>query len=79
MPETPVPMVPVASSNLKEVGYRSDTKDLHVAFKRGDTYVHAGVPPEVHDALMKASSHGKYYNENIKGRYPQYRLEKPNG
>jgi hypothetical protein len=80
MPENRPEMVPVVSSNLVAVGYAPATKELHVQFKSGRTYVHVDVPPTVHRGLMAAKppegSHGRYYNDRIKGSYTQYRLEK---
>ncbi len=62
-------LVPVVSSNLSAVGYDPDRRALRVAFKSGSVHDHMGVSPEEHSALMAADSHGKHYNEHIKGRY----------
>lgn len=60
---------PVTSSNLASVGYDEPSKTLEVTFKNGSTYAYSGVPKSEHDALMAASSHGKYLNSNIKPRF----------
>ena len=62
--------IPVDSSNLKEIGYDPDNKELRVSFHGGAVHDHAGVPVEQYAGLMSAASHGKYYNEHIKGHYP---------
>ena len=43
-------MIPVTSSNLKAVGYDSDTKTLRVEFHNG-TYDHYDVPEAVYRGL----------------------------
>ncbi len=61
--------IPVVSSNLRAVGYDPARRELRVVFKSGSVHDHMGVSPEEHSALMAADSHGKHYNEHIKGRY----------
>lgn len=65
--------IPIQSSNLKEIGYDSDNKELRVAFHGGRVHDYAGVPAETYAGLMSAKSHGEYFNEHIKGRYPNMR------
>ena len=73
----------VKSSNIASVGYSDRTETLEVAFlaegdkqraevrkEEGAIYRYMGVPPQVHDALMKAESKGKYFHANIRDRYP---------
>ena len=61
--------VAVQSSEIAIVGYDSKTKRLEIAFRNGGVYEYSGVPVEVHRNLLKATSHGAYFNENIKDRY----------
>ena len=61
--------VPVSSSNINAIGYDEQSLTLEVDFKNGGSYQYLGVPPSVHQALMRASSHGKYLESHIKGRY----------
>ena len=66
---------PVSSSNLRAIGYDSDTKTLEVEFLNGGLYSYANVPISVYNSLMSASSHGSYFNANIKkGGYPYKKL-----
>ena len=58
--------VPVASSNLQCVGYDETTRTLTIEFRNGSVYEYADVPPEVHDELMHAESHGKYFHRQIR-------------
>lgn len=59
----------VSSSNISSIGYDLDSRTLEVTFHNGGTYAYSGVPQSEYDALMSASSHGKYLNSNIKPRY----------
>jgi hypothetical protein len=60
-------MIPVESSNIKAVGYDPSTRECRVRFHNGAEHVHMDIPPEKHSGFMTAESHGKYYNEHIKG------------
>ncbi len=62
-------MIPVTSSNLKEVGYDPDRREMRVIFRSGSIQDHLDVPPEEFAGLMSAPSHGKHYNQRIKGIY----------
>lgn len=60
---------PVSSSNLKSIGYYEETKILEVEFKDGSVYQYSDVPKEICEALMNASSHGRYFHRFIKDRF----------
>ncbi len=67
--------MPVSSSNLRAVGYDPDTRTLEVEFLNGGLYSYSGVPASVYAGLMSASSHGSYFNVNIKkASYPFKKL-----
>ncbi len=57
---------PVSSSNLRSIGYSSETQTLEVEFLNGGLYSYSGVPASVHAGLMSASSHGSYFDAKIK-------------
>lgn len=59
----------VSSTNLASIGYDASSKTLEVEFNSGRVYEYYGVPASEHSALMSASSHGKYFNANIKDNY----------
>jgi len=61
--------VPVSSTALSSCTYDDETQDLIVTFLSGRSYTHAGVPAEVYQGLVMASSPGSFYNEVIKGTY----------
>lgn len=65
MPE----MIPVKSSNLSAIGYDPDLHELTVLFTTGAKYVYEGVSAEVHRTLMEAESVGRYFMQNVKGKF----------
>ena len=66
-------MTPVESSNLAAVGYEPESGALHVQFNNGATWVYAGVPPDVFDAMMDSPSKGSFFARTIKNQYPSTR------
>ncbi len=60
-------MVPVKSSNLKEVGYLNGI--LKVIFNGGGQYEYLDVPEDVYEALLNADSIGVFFNRNIKSSF----------
>lgn len=65
---------PVTSSNLISIGYDSKTLTLEIEFKGGAIYQYTGVTPDVHQQLMSAESHGKFFHANIRDAYPYTRV-----
>ncbi|MBD3329520.1 KTSC domain-containing protein [Candidatus Dojkabacteria bacterium] len=64
--------VKVQSSNLASVGYDENSNTLEIEFHSSGIYQYFNVPKNVYDGLMSASSHGQYFDQNIKGVY-QYK------
>jgi hypothetical protein len=63
-------MLPVKSSNVGSVGYDPYASELHVTFKDNPwIYAHANVPQAVFLRFFTAPSKGKYYAEQIKGKF----------
>ena len=62
-------MIPVASSLIKAVGYDSEKEELHVQFHKGDEYVYRGVPQAIAMSFERSPSVGRYFLNNIKGKY----------
>jgi hypothetical protein len=62
----------VKSSIINSIGYDISTELLEIEFKRGDKRIYKNVPPSVHTAFVAASSVGKYFLSNIRGKY-QYK------
>lgn len=60
--------IPVKSSDIASIGYEENV--LEIEFNSGRSlYQYYDVPSHEHDNLMNASSHGKYFNQNIKNKY----------
>lgn len=59
-------MQPVSSSNLAAVGYDYNTATLRIEFLKSGCYDYFGVPSDVYEALLSASSIGTYYDQFIK-------------
>jgi hypothetical protein len=66
---------PVSSSNLSSVGYDEDRELLEIEFNGGRVYHFFDVPQKIHEELMNASSHGKYFNRNIEENYQYEQIE----
>lgn len=56
----------VESSNLASIGYDAKNEILEIEFNHGGIYQYSDVPVNVYDELMNASSHGQYFDRNIK-------------
>lgn len=63
---------PVKSSNLASVGYDENSHILEIEFHNGGIYQYYAVPIRIHNELMNAESHGKYFAANIRTVY-EYR------
>lgn len=59
----------VQSSMIQRVGHDADTRQLHVTFKNGDTYIYHDVPGDAHEALASAASVGQHFLANIRDQY----------
>ena len=66
--------ISVESNYLQSVGYDASEQVLEIEFKKGEVYQYKDVPIVVYTDLMNASSHGKYFNANIKDVYPNQKL-----
>lgn len=64
----------VASSNVKAVGYDSQTETLEVEFVSGWVYQYYGVPDHMHTQMMQAPSKGRFLHMYIKNQYPYSRV-----
>ena len=64
----------VSSSNLPRVCYDTSTLTLDISFRNGGLYRYSSVPAHIHAGLMSASSHGEYFHQHIKDKYPCRRI-----
>jgi hypothetical protein len=60
----------VMSSELHSIGYDPAGQILEVEFRTGGIYRYLGVPQGSYDALMAATSKGRFFNTQIKPSYP---------
>ncbi|MBI4825314.1 MAG: KTSC domain-containing protein [Nitrospirae bacterium] len=56
----------VSSSNLASVGYDPESMVLEIEFHSGGIYQYSNVPESKYEGLMKAGSHGTYFDTYIK-------------
>ena len=68
--------VPVDSSTLAAVAYDPARATLRLEFRDRAVYDYFRVPAEVHQALLHASSKGRYFNHAIRGRFAYARASK---
>ena len=57
------------SSCIERVGYNPLTRQMEVEFTNSRTYTLTGVPEYHFYGIVNATSAGRYWNENLKGRY----------
>lgn len=62
--------VPVSSTSLVSLGYDAEVSVLEAEFTGGAVYRYFGVPPSVYDAVVRAPSLGRAFNELVRPRYP---------
>lgn len=62
-------MIPVESSNVREIGYDPDTSILYVKFKPDSLYKYFDVPADVWEDFKSASSKGQFVHQRLKGTY----------
>lgn len=67
--------VPVSSESIASVGYANDSSTLEIEFKSGEVYRYYEVPRNIHEQLMRAESHGRYFVGNIRNDYRYRRLQ----
>jgi hypothetical protein len=60
---------PVYSSNVQEVAYDEEKKELYITWTRGKRSVYSGVPAELAVDLSNAPSVGTMLNQEIKPYY----------
>lgn len=60
----------LSSTMIRRIVFDDEAETLLVTFRSGLRYVYAGVPRAIYDALGKAASAGRVFNEQVRGRYP---------
>jgi hypothetical protein len=64
----------VESTTLVTVSYDQTQQLLQLEFCNRAIYQYFHVPAAVHQALLDASSRGRYFNQAIRGRFPYRRI-----
>tara|TARA_B100000965_G_scaffold215949_2_gene180601 strand:+ start:8188 stop:8400 length:213 start_codon:yes stop_codon:yes gene_type:complete len=59
----------VSSSNIRSIGYDAQNEVLEVEFVNGGIYQYFGVPKNIYERLMAASSKGRFLSTHIRDRY----------
>lgn len=62
-------MISLYSSHLSGYEYNADTQELLIEFVGGEIYRYDDVPQYIVDGLKTATSAGRYFKSNIKGRF----------
>jgi hypothetical protein len=65
----------VDSTAISDIDYDADRAKLLVRFISGEAYVYVGVPGEVHRSFVEADSKGRFFQAEIRDRYPFNRLD----
>lgn len=60
----------VKSSNIKSIGYDAAKHLLEVEFTNGTVYQYKDVPQDKYNDLVSADSIGRYFMQNIRGKFP---------
>jgi len=63
----------VNSSNIRSIGYDTQSAILEVEFTSGDVYQYFDVPEHLHREFMQAASLGGFLNDNIVKYHYRYR------
>jgi hypothetical protein len=63
----------VESTTLAALAYDDAREILQVEFRSRAIYSYFGVPGSVYEALVAAPSKGRYFNREIRGRFPHAR------
>lgn len=65
----------VDSTAITAIDYDAERAKLLVRFTSGEQYVYVGVPGEVHRSFVDAESKGRFFQAEIRDRYPFNRIE----
>jgi len=65
----------VKSSNIRSVGYDPATSTLEVEFSSGGVYRYPQVPAEIHAAMIKAESVGKFFHACVRDKFPAFKVD----
>lgn len=65
---------PVSSASLRSVGYDDEDGTLELEFHGGGVYEYFDVPGRVYRDLLRAESKGRFFHDEIRGKFDYRRL-----
>lgn len=65
----------VESAAISDIDYDAERAKLLVRFASGERYVYVGVPGDVHRGFVEANSKGRFFQSEIRDRYPYNRVD----
>jgi hypothetical protein len=65
----PIERQPVVSSDIASIGFDATTETLEIEFKATGIYRYFSVPKTVAEEFQRTPSPGKFFLQNIKGKY----------
>ncbi len=65
---------PVKSSNIKNVGYDSATKQMHVEFLSGGVYEYEGVGQDDYNSFVHDPNPGSHFAKHVRGKFTAKKL-----
>jgi hypothetical protein len=71
--------IPVQSTAIAAAGYSKRLRALEIEFRNGAIYRYLEVEPAVYDALLKAPSKARFYDENIRHKYRSLHVRRRSG
>ena len=60
----------LSSSVIARVAYDEEERALSIWFRETGRYIYSDVPKAIYEALCRAPSAGRFYNEFIRRRFP---------
>ena len=60
---------PVTSTNIRSIGYDSQSATLEVEFTSSDVYQYFNVPEHLFQQFLHTSSYGQFLNNNLRYHY----------
>ncbi len=65
-------MPAVSSSAMTYVEYRDHSEELDIVLTSGRLYTYYGVPRDIYESILRASSKGQFYNVHIRDIFTDY-------
>ena len=64
----------VESSAVRRIEYDAPSRTLFVIFQSGERYAYLDAPPDVFAAFLDAGSKGRFFQDQVRGRFHFHRL-----